>query len=121
MVNNLLQEKSEKEAALAELRRQILAGHDNPDALRKQVQELERELSAIQSKLDDKQEKLSEADRKLDALREEMTAMKERTESCGRRHTDIPILSDKVRTPFSEMPSRKHGQRVLRTCSTAFQ
>ena len=80
MVNNLLQEKAEKEAALAELHRQILAGHDNPDALRQQVQELEQELSAIQSKLDDKQEKLSEADRKLDALREEMTAMKERTE-----------------------------------------
>ena len=74
MVNNLLQEKAEKEAALAELHRQILAGHDNPDALRQQVQELEQELSAIQSKLDDKQEKLSEADRKLDALREEMTA-----------------------------------------------
>ncbi|MEO3566173.1 recombinase, partial [Phocaeicola vulgatus] len=51
MVNNLLQEKAEKEAALAELHRQILAGHDNPDALRQQVQELEQELSAIQSKL----------------------------------------------------------------------
>lgn len=72
MVGNLLQEKAEKEAALA--------GHDNPDALRQQVNQLEKELSSIQTKLDDKQEKLSEADRKLDALREEMTAIQERTE-----------------------------------------
>lgn len=80
MVGNLLQEKAEKEAALAELHRQILAGHDNPDALRRQVHQLEKELSSIRTKLDDKQEKLSEADRKLDALREEMTAIQERTE-----------------------------------------
>lgn len=80
MVGNLLQEKAEKGAALAELHRQILAGHDNPDALRRQVHQLEKELSSIQTKLDDKQEKLSEADRKLDALREEMTAIQERTE-----------------------------------------
>lgn len=80
MVGNLLQEKAEKEAALAELHRQILAGHANPDALRRQVHQLEKELSSIQTKLDDKQEKLSEADRKLDALREEMTAIQERTE-----------------------------------------
>ncbi len=80
MVGNLLQEKAEKEATLAELHRQILAGHDNPDALRRQVHQLEKELSSIQTKLDDKQEKLSEADRKLDALREEMTAIQERTE-----------------------------------------
>ncbi len=80
MVGNLLQEKAEKEAALAELHRQILAGHDNPDALRRQVHQLEKELSSIQTKLDDKQEKLSEADRKLDALREEITAIQERTE-----------------------------------------
>ena len=80
MVGNLLQEKAEKEAALAELHRQILAGHDNPDALRRQVHQLEKELSSIQTKLDDKQEKLYEADRKLDALRKEMTAIQERTE-----------------------------------------
>lgn len=80
MVGNLLQEKAEKKAALAELHRQILAGHDNPDALRLQVRQLEQELSTIQVKLDDKQEKLSEADRKLDALREEMAAMQERTD-----------------------------------------
>ncbi len=80
MVNNLLQEKKEKEATLAELNRQILAGHDNPDALRQQVHQLEQELSTIHTKLDDKQKKLSEADRKLDALREEMTAIQERTE-----------------------------------------
>ena len=80
MVNNLLREKAEKEAAVNELHRQILAGHDHPDALLQQVQELEQELSAIQTKLDEKQEKLSEADRKLDALREEMTAMQERME-----------------------------------------
>lgn len=80
MVGNLLQEKAEKEAALAELHRQILAGHDNPDALRRQVHQLEKELSSIRTKLDDKQEKLSEADRKLDALHDEMTAIQERTE-----------------------------------------
>lgn len=80
MVSNLLQEKAEREAALAELHRQILAGHDNPDALRLQVRQLEQELSTIQVKLDDKQEKLFEADRKLDALREEMAAMQERTD-----------------------------------------
>jgi len=80
MVNNLLQEKAEKEAALDELHRQILAGHDNPDTLRQQVHQLERELSDIRTKLDDKQEKLSGADRKLDGLREEMAAMQKRTE-----------------------------------------
>lgn len=80
MVNNLLLEKAEKKAALAELHRQILAGRDNPDTLRQQVRQLEQELAAIQTKLDDKQEKLSEADHKLDALREEMTAIQERTE-----------------------------------------
>lgn len=80
MVGNLIQEKAEKEAALAGLHRQILAGHDNPDALRRQVHQLEKELSSIRTKLDDKQEKLSEADRKLDVLREEMAAMQERTE-----------------------------------------
>lgn len=80
MVNNLLLEKAEKKAALAELHRQILAEHDNPDTIRQQVQQLEQELSAIQTKLDDKQEKLSEADRKLDTLREEITAIQERTE-----------------------------------------
>ena len=80
MVGNLLQEKAEREAALAELHRQVLAGHDNPDALRLQVRQLEQELSTIQVKLGDKQEKFSEADRKLDALREEMVAMQERTD-----------------------------------------
>lgn len=80
MVGNLLREKAEKEAALASLHRQILAGHDNPDALRLQVQQLERELSAVQTKLGDKEAKLSEADRKLDRLRGEMTAMQERTD-----------------------------------------
>ena len=67
MVNNLLQEKAEKEAALAELYRQILAGHDNPDALRQQVQELEQELSAIQLKLEDKRQ---EAHRYSDTIRQ---------------------------------------------------
>lgn len=80
MVGNLAREKAEKEAALAELHRQILAGHNNPSILLQQVQQLEQELSAIQTKLADKQEKLSVADRQLDGLREEMTAIKERTE-----------------------------------------
>lgn len=119
MVNNLLQEKVEKEAALAELHRQILAGHDNPDALRQQVQELEQELSAIQSKLDDKQEKLSEADRKLDALREEMTAMKERTEELrqeAHRYSDtIRQGADTVlRNALLENMVSEFSERVAR-------
>ena len=119
MVNNLLQEKAEKEAALAELHRQILAGHDNPDALRQQVQELEQELSAIQSKLDDKQEKLSEADRKLDALREEMTAMKERTEELrqeAHRYSDtIRQGADTVlRNALLENMVSEFSERVAR-------
>ena len=119
MVNNLLQEKVEKEAALAELHRQILAGHDNPDALRQQVQELEQELSAIQSKLDDKPEKLSEADRKLDALREEMTAMKERTEELrqeAHRYSDtIRQGADTVlRNALLENMVSEFSERVAR-------
>ena len=119
MVNNLLQEKAEKEAALAELHRQILAGHDNPDALRQQVQELEQELSAIQSKLDDKKEKLSEADRKLDALREEMTAMKERTEELrqeAHRYSDtIRQGADTVlRNALLENMVSEFSERVAR-------
>ena len=119
MVNNLLQEKAEKEAALAELHRQILAGHDNPDALRQQVQELEQELSTIQSKLDDKKEKLSEADRKLDALREEMTAMKERTEELrqeAHRYSDtIRQGADTVlRNALLENMVSEFSERVAR-------
>lgn len=129
MVNNLLQEKVEKEAALAELHRQILAGHDNPDALRQQVQELEQELSAIQSKLDDKQEKLSEADRKLDALREEMTAMKERTEELRqeahrysdtiRQGADTVLRNALLETWSASSPNVWHGFPMrARTCLT---
>src|SRR5574344_1326839 len=119
MVNNLLQEKVEKEAALAELHRQILAGHDNPDALRQQVQELEQELSAIQSKLDDKQEKLSEAERKLDAMREEMTAMKERPEELrqeAHRYSDtIRQGADTVlRNALLENMVSEFSERVAR-------
>ena len=80
MVNNLLAQKTEKEAALAELHRQILEARDAPDALRAKVAALEKELVDIQSKLDDKQEKLNEADRKLADLRSEMSATQERTE-----------------------------------------
>ncbi len=80
MVNNLLAQKAEKEAALAELHRQILEAKDAPDALRAKVAALEKELGDIQTKLDDKQEKLNEADRKLADLRSEMSATQERTE-----------------------------------------
>ena len=80
MVNNLLAQKTEKEATLAELHRQILEARDAPDALRAKVAALEKELVDIQSKLDDKQEKLNEADRKLADLRSEMSATQERTE-----------------------------------------
>ena len=80
MVNNLLAQKTEKEAALAELHRQILEAKDAPDALRAKVVALEKELGDIQSKLDDKQDKLNEADRKLVDLRNEMAATQERTD-----------------------------------------
>ena len=80
MVNNLQTEKAEKEAALAEIQRQILDAKDTPDAVRAQMEALEKELDAIRTKLDDKRAKLSEADRKLDALREEITATTERTD-----------------------------------------
>lgn len=120
MVNNLLQEKTEKEAALAELHRQILVGHDNPDALRQQVQELEQELSAIQTNWM-KAGKLSEADRKLDALREEMTAMKERTEELrqeAHKYSDtIRQGADTVlRSALLEIWSAS-----FQTCGTTFQ
>ena len=80
MVNNLLAQKTEKEAALAELHRQILEAKDAPDALRAKVAALEKELGDIQKKLNDKQEKLNEADRKLADLRSEITATQERTD-----------------------------------------
>ena len=119
MVNNLLREKAEKETAVNELHRQILVGHDNPDALLQRVQELEQELSAIQTKLDEKQEKLSEVDRKLDALREEMTAMKERTEELrqeAHRYSDtIRQGADTVlRNALLENMVSEFSERVAR-------
>lgn len=91
MVNNLLREKADKEAALAALHRQILDGHADPDALKSQVQQLENDLAAIQSRLDDKQAKLAEADRQLDTLREEMAVTRQRTDELrqeAQRYSD---------------------------------
>ena len=80
MIENLRKEKSEKEAQLANLRRQILDAKDNPDVLKAEVKSLEKELAAIQEKLADKEAKLSVADKQLDDLRVTMDAVKGRTQ-----------------------------------------
>ena len=80
MIENLRKEKGEKEAQLANLRRQILGAKDNPDVLKAEVKALEKELAAIQEKLADKEAKLSVADKQLDDLRATMDAVKGRTQ-----------------------------------------
>ena len=73
MVENLLREKAEKEAQLANLQQQILEGKANPETLKEAVAKLEDELTIVQNKLADKQEKLLMAHQQLEELKSDMT------------------------------------------------
>ena len=80
MVENLLREKAEKEAQLANLQQQILEGKANPEALKEAVAKLEDELTIVQNKLADKQEKLLIAHQQLEELKSDMTDIQQRTD-----------------------------------------
>ena len=80
MVENLLREKAEKEAQLANLQQQILEGKANPEALKEAVAKLEDELTIVQNKLADKQEKLLMAHQQLEELKSDMTDIQQRTD-----------------------------------------
>lgn len=80
MVENLLQEKSEKEAQLSALERSLDNCRDDSQSVAAEKEKIEKELAAIQWKLADKQEKLRIADQQLTDLKENMDAVQERTE-----------------------------------------
>ncbi|WP_418403403.1 MobV family relaxase [Alistipes putredinis] len=80
MVENLLQEKSEKEAQLSALERSLDNCRDDSQSVAAEKDKIEKELAAIQWKLADKQEKLRIADQQLTDLKENMDAVQERTE-----------------------------------------
>ena len=80
MVENLLREKAEKEAQLANLQQQILEGKANPEALKEAVAKLEDELTIVQNKLTDKQEKLLMAHQQREELKSDMTDIQQRTD-----------------------------------------
>ena len=80
MVENLLQEKSEKEAQLSALERSLDNCRDDSQSVAAEKDKIEKELAAIQWKLADKQEKLRIADQQLTDLKENMDSVQERTE-----------------------------------------
>ena len=80
MVENLLQEKSEKEAQLSALERSLDNCRDDSQSVAAEKEKIEKELAAIQWKLADKQEKLRIADQQITDLKENMDAVQERTE-----------------------------------------
>ena len=80
MVENLLQEKSEKEAQLSALERSLDNCRDDSQSVAAEKEKIEKELAAIQWKLADKQEKLRIADQQLTDLKENMDSVQERTE-----------------------------------------
>ena len=80
MVENLLQEKSEKEAQLSALERSLDNCRDDSQSVAAEKDKIEKELAAIQWKLADKQDKLRIADQQLTDLKENMDSVQERTE-----------------------------------------
>ena len=80
MVENLRNEKAEKEAQIAAAERELAAHDGDAQALADRLARLQSELGGIEVKLADKNGKLKEADRKLAALKEDMDAIRQRTE-----------------------------------------
>ncbi|MDR3876658.1 MAG: MobV family relaxase [Alistipes sp.] len=80
MVENLRNEKTEKEAQIVAAERELAAHDGNAQELADRIARLQAELGGIEAKLADKNGKLQEADRQLAALKEDMDAIERRTE-----------------------------------------
>lgn len=80
MVENLQNDKAEKEAQIAAAERDLAAHNGDARELADRIARLRSELGGIETKLADKNEKLQAADQQLDALKEDMDAIRQRTE-----------------------------------------
>ena len=80
MVENLQNDKAEKEAQIAAAERDLAAHNGDARELADRIARLRSELGGIETKLADKNEKLQAADQQLDALKEDMNAIRQRTE-----------------------------------------
>ena len=78
MVDNLNQQRLEKENELLALQEELLEKYGNEDSIRTKMEMLNRELSSIQSKLADKQDKLLQAERTLSLLKDDLVSIGER-------------------------------------------
>ena len=80
MVENLQNDKAEKEAQIAAAERDLAAHNGDARELADRIARLQSELGGIETKLADKNGKLQAADQQLDALKEDMDAIRQRTE-----------------------------------------
>ncbi len=80
MVENLQNDKAEKEAQILAAERDIAAHNGDARELADHIARLHSELGGIEAKLADKNEKLQAADRQLATLKEDMDAIQQRTE-----------------------------------------
>ena len=80
MVENLQNDKAEKEAQIAAAERDLAAHNGDAKILSDRIARLRSELGGIETKLADKNGKLQAADQQLDALKEDMDAIRQRTE-----------------------------------------
>ena len=80
MVENLQNDKAEKEAQIAAAERDLAAHNGDARELADRIARLRSELGGIETKLADKNEKLQAADQQLAALKEDMDVIRQRTE-----------------------------------------
>ena len=80
MVENLQNDKVEKEAQIAAAERDLAAHNGDARGLAARISRLRTELGGIETKLADKDEKLQAADRQLAVLKKNMDAIQQRTE-----------------------------------------
>lgn len=80
MVENLQNDKAEKEAQIAAAERDLAAHNGDVRELADRIARLRSELGGIETKLADKNGKLQAADQQLATLKEDMDAIQQRTE-----------------------------------------
>ena len=80
MVENLQNDKAEKEAQILAAEHDLAAHNGDAKELSERIARLRTEYDGIEAKLADKNEKLQAADRQLTALKEDMDAIQQRTE-----------------------------------------
>lgn len=80
MVENLRNDKAEKEAQILAVERDLAAHNGDAKKLSDRIVRLRSELGDIETRLADKNEKLQAADRQLATLKEDMNAIQQRTE-----------------------------------------